>query len=328
MVIGEEITAEIITPIAFIGREVKKSKIILKLLEKSIAWEIGSSVVKREQLVEHFVNPDTRQINVNKLVKAIDNIINECNSSRHADNEKLIPVAYTRKDIISQLILHEIVTRHLNQKNEVLTKQAFERLKSRWISFVVPDKSSPCIFVINKAKLDHECEAVISDPNVSQNTSAEVLSQSSHQLSMDLLSNAIVTHAFRQHSLNIESLNVQIKAREKVGGTTSCLDKMFHFLKLDLYSTIFTDDSRIGFGITWEVVEDVLYFAGIPDSDIKGRKIVIQIISRPDLILRELRFNGRSKDVKTSVNRSANRSTAGTQIELQQNQSFNNSAVL
>lgn len=324
IIVGEEVAANQIPPIALIGREVNESKIVLKQLEKDVAHELEITAIGKEQLVTFFTNSDKKQIDQNKLMTAVESTAKQCRSTQYKDDEDLIHVPYSRVDIIYQLILHEIVTRQLAQTDEALTRQTFNRLKVRWTDFVTPDKSVPYTFTINQAKLEQECESVAADSNASHESSLHILSSGSRQVNMDLLSNAIATHAFRQHNLNIMTSNINIRVYEKLGGTATLWQKILHFCKLDLDSYIFTKDSNIGFGITWDVIGDVICFAGTPHPDIKGRKIVIQVRDKSSLILRELWLNGRGR----RTGKDADRSSVTVETELQSYQAINSNLVL
>jgi len=54
----------------------------------------------------------------------------------------------------------------------------------------------------------------------------------------------------------------------------------------------FSDKGKLGYGISYEINNETLYFLGTPDKRFKGKTIVVQITNKKEKILKEIFIHG------------------------------------
>jgi len=111
------------------------------------------------------------------------------------------------------------------------------------------------------------------------------------RINIDLLGNAINAHAFEYQHIDIEAIDIHVEAKQKTRGS-SIIHQLKRFLKLDLRPIAFMDKGKIGFGILYQIQNDILHFYGVPHTNVKGKTIVVQITNGKGKILRELWLYG------------------------------------
>lgn len=73
---------------------------------------------------------------------------------------------------------------------------------------------------------------------------------------------------------------------------------IFDFLKLNLSPIDYHKGENIGYGISYRIETRIMIFFGRVDKDIKNKKVVVQIMSKRGLLLRELTIRGDESTVK------------------------------
>jgi len=116
-----------------------------------------------------------------------------------------------------------------------------------------------------------------------------------NKLNVDLLENAICAHAFEYQHLDIEAIQIHIEAKQKARGS-SAFHRIKRFLKLDLRPIAFMDKGKIGYGILYQIENDILHFYGVPHANVRGKTLVVQITNGKGKILRELWLYGFNND--------------------------------
>ena len=64
------------------------------------------------------------------------------------------------------------------------------------------------------------------------------------------------------------------------------------FFKLDLRPLALGSSSKIGYGIKYKILDDVLRFSGFVNRDMKDKTIVVQVMNKRGKILKELWIRG------------------------------------
>ena len=154
--IGEEVTPQNLYPIAFLGRELKESRFIIRKLQKSIADDLKLKSMTTVKVAEYFVDPLRNQIDTDMLARSIDNMISNLSDAEKQKIRLYTPGVNCRKDLIIQLLRNELVMSQLSTKHEKKTKQAFMELKSEWMDLVQRDESFLWQFSVDESKLDHK----------------------------------------------------------------------------------------------------------------------------------------------------------------------------
>ena len=344
----EEVTPHKLFPIAFIGAALKESSFILTKLRKEISKDLGLRSASKQQLLEYFTNPADAKLDTDKLFHAIQSVVSELPISLTHKVEQYRPGVSSKRDLINQLILNEMVTYQLSTKEEEQTKHAFDRIKNTWTDLVQINESQLWQFSIDQAKLDSELESrgiyaeskhqkeedmlelainasdQISSMNrksytknlhssssneglqesdlidtkglrvelVDRSRDAKAITARSSQVNMSLLQHALVAHAFKQQHLNADVAFVNILSKEQMNKSTCVPNFLARFLKLDLQSLLFRKGYKIGYGIRYKIVDDVLRFSGVVDGSMKNKTVVIQIVKKRGMILREIWVKG------------------------------------
>ena len=341
---GEEIKPSSLLPIAFVRRELRESKFIIQRIQKTVAIELRCRSITKEKLVEYFVDQVTGKINDQKLFRTIENVVSELPTKLQDNVRQYNPGVDSRKDLINQLILNELVMVRLHTKEERRTRQAFERIKSKWTDLIQVDEVHLWQFHVDQAKLEYELElrgvytearlqneatqesmvnlpAVISRFSINRNSKTELDSSISHsdlkrgtltdtkglnvelmnrsgiakqvsnknsQINVDLLRSALVAYASKQQHLNIETVFVNVASKERVNIYPVLPRVLTRFLKLDLQPLLFSKGQKIGYGIKYRIVDDILQFYGTVSKNMRDKTIAIQIVNKRGRILREL----------------------------------------
>ena len=161
---GKEITDLHIFPTAFIRTELEESRFIVKELKKSIANELGRKSLEKTELVQYFTDSGSRNVNKDKITKKInDTVISSAIEGKHQP-KTYMEGTDLEKNIIVHLVINEIILSQLDSKQEKQTKEAFERLKPKWINLIEKVDSASLQFSINQAKLDYELKALGLNP--------------------------------------------------------------------------------------------------------------------------------------------------------------------
>ena len=115
-----------------------------------------------------------------------------------------------------------------------------------------------------------------------------IKSTKTSQINIDLLGNALVAWAFKKHHINNDIMRVNIIPREQGSGYLLLPGVLNRFFKFDLDTLFLSKGNQIGYGITYTVVDDVLVFSGVPNRNLLGKTLVVQIVTKRDRILKEL----------------------------------------
>ena len=126
-------------------------------------------------------------------------------------------------------------------------------------------------------------------------TVKEELPVRTQNININLLADVIEAYAFNMHNLDVEAVDVEIEVREQ--RPISGFKRIRQFLKWDLQLIgFYKKGQHVIYGLSYEVRRGCLVFQGVPDWDMKNKKIVIQIMSKRGRILRELWLFGMESD--------------------------------
>jgi len=288
----------------------------MKKLEKFISKKFfGKTSIEKKRLTEnYFINHETGTIDQKKLIETTKQAISEDPDQKFAEHY------YQNTDsslkIINQLILNEMINKHLQFKSEKETKKAFARIikRGKWIDLVKWDNS----FVINKANLEQELQNLGILPFANQekaslsvdyqncNDNNESLLDKSYTslenqttINIELLEQAICAHVFAYQNLNINIRSANIISKQSHPGN-SLYRKIRRFLKKGLEVISLNGKKEIGFGIHYEIVKNTntLRFYGSVWDNFAKNVLVIQITDKRNKILREIWLYGVSDKAK------------------------------
>lgn len=323
---GQEITSQVIYPIAFIGEELAESKLILENIMTKIKKSLKSS--SKDLIATYFIDPNTRQIDKDKLNLAIEDAVLELTTPVQSHLDSYHALTSSRRKIIHILVANEIILNLLNLELEKHTKAAFEIAKSSLYDLVALIKSSNdgiCQFSTNEEKLYKFLQAhkmnirsssearnvkikqnqLTKSSNVDNKSQMlEDLLQTDQQnqhneeegVNVSLLAEALQVYAFKTQSLDVRTFEVHVAVREKV--LKFCGPKsIIRFLKWDLILTTLSKiGQETGYGFCYKIEMDCVKFQGIAQDSIQNKTIVVQIMNKRKKILRELWLSGtRSK---------------------------------
>ena len=133
---------------------------------------------------------------------------------------------------------------------------------------------------------------------VDRSEDAETIIARSSQINSSLLQHALVGHAFKQQHLNAKIAFVNVLSKEQMNKYMCVPNFLASFLKLDLQPILSTKGHKIGYGIRYKIIGDVLRFSGVVDESIKNKTIVIQIVKKGGKILREIWIKGIEPEVE------------------------------
>ena len=108
------------------------------------------------------------------------------------------------------------------------------------------------------------------------------------KINFGLLKDVISAHAFQNHNIPCERYSVVISLKEQELDNQTSWDRVKKFLKFNLRDLVFASQKNLGYGLKYKLVRNVLHFYGVPSIDIKGKTLVIQIVSKKGWILKEL----------------------------------------
>ena len=156
---GDKVTLEKIFPVAFIAQELAESKKILKKMRNVFAKKLNHRSINNNKLAMCFLDPITNQIDVKKLAKMIKGTSKSLSKPELSlVGLKNVARSDSRRDLIQQLIVNELVMRQLHVTRNKLTKQVFNMLKNKWRSLIQKDNLNLWQLSVNDAKLDYELD--------------------------------------------------------------------------------------------------------------------------------------------------------------------------
>ncbi len=127
--------------------------------------------------------------------------------------------------------------------------------------------------------------------------SAELLSSTTNQVNMDLLKNAILAYAFSFLNLNINSILIDVISYKKLKGN-SLWHSIKRFLLRDLKPFVVLNKREIGYGIEYNIDDDVLFFSGQLTHDLRDNVIVVHVKNNRGRILSEFSITGADEEVR------------------------------
>ena len=157
MNVGQKISSQTIVPIACIGKELKQSRLIIKALQKGVAKELGCRSISKEKLTEYFLDHDRRQVDRQRLYITIEDTVNNLPPTAQEKIKYYTKSASSRsrRELIKQLVMNEIVMGQLNLKGEKKTKQEFMRIRKKWVSLIQHKQEDPSWHLsVDQAKLN------------------------------------------------------------------------------------------------------------------------------------------------------------------------------
>jgi len=277
--IGQEVTSEVIFPVAFIREETQEAKKILRLIEKKIG-AVGSR--SKNEFLSYFM----RDGNIDKL--KVLAIIKESLNELTYQEKKTFSLylegheeEFHPRRLVNQVIINTLTNDLLKSNEERETKGYFEKIKGKWPLFVEWDLLNSS-FKIH----DDKFNKLFQKDNLTESTLTNDMENGlldNIKVNIDLLKDAILAYAFECQNIDAQPVFTQLNVKEKI--KTNFLKR---FLKLDLGESPYREKGKIGFGIGYSREYSTLCFNGIVKSDMRNKTIVIQITDLKHKILREL----------------------------------------
>jgi len=228
---GDNIAATGPYPIAFILGEINESKILLKLLKDLVALELNQRSVSVKNLVKHFIDPTTNELDKLRVMQTIDKI-----SLSKDQNKKLkhfTDPAGIKKKMIYQLIINELITDQL--KNDVTSTKLFNKLKQYAFDFVEWQWQTDGSFIINDQKLQQQMIIVGNDAELHETdtTNTGFLIDKVSSSNFNLLKEALWVYVFNLSNIDatVGAVSIQPKRQVETRSLYGCIKR---FLKKDL----------------------------------------------------------------------------------------------
>lgn len=307
---GEEVTPAKIFPIALIAEELNQSKLLLKQLRVSCAEKLGKKSISDKKFLNCFVNSTSNQIDVKQmrlmLLEAETALHMHDLETEHKDDDQ-----DSRRELVKQLVLNNLVMMQLNTAKERPTRQRFNKLKNSWRDYVVKDKSYLWQFDVDESKLPREpqmrgmyADIIMAAVNggggnkakTQKNVMAPDTATTPHEtqsngINQGLLKRALVAHAFAQHHVSTKALDILITTSQVVD--VPILPRwLSKFLKLDLRQMQFNKGNKLGCGLRYRITTDIIEFFGVAEDDIENKTLVLQLVQRNKRLLKEISIRG------------------------------------
>ena len=327
---GQEIMLSNMFPVAFIRNELKECKFIIKNLRSKVARELKLRSVSKQKLVEHFIdNNDNNRLDADLLSWTIDDMVIQMTAEQQNQVRSYTSTINPRKDIILQLVFNHLTTIRLHMNKDKQTLRVFRHIKQKWRDLVLVDDVNIWQFKANQTAIlsalqssgEHNRintkELSIALPTIASNSSAmdsrtKISEESIHaelmkdskkceqtsiektalNINIDLLQNALIAHAFKEQHIDIETIFVNVVSKEKIKRRIPGLRILLKFLKLDLHPLLFDKGHKLGYGLRYKIVDDVLQFYGSISRTIVGKRLYVQIATKRGKILREISIRG------------------------------------
>jgi len=272
---GDEISSEVIFPILFIKEDQRQSQLIMRFMR---------------QKVENFT--DDRVLNKQKIIESLSEAVRMLSVE---EREKIKSM-----DIIEQIVINKFIDLQLNSLREEKTKSFFEELKLDCLDVVDKDQHSAG-FIVNQSKLDKLIQSgrrLSKGDSVSRGALGERLMNNQNsssnsipeEVNMELLRDAIAAFTFKNHTLDVSPVDVDVIVKQKVPRGS-----FMKFLKMDLMPISFNDKNRIDYGINYKIHGEKLCFYGNVDNSFQDKTLVVQVMNIRHKILKEIWIHGVSR---------------------------------
>ena len=162
---GEDIALQGILPTALIAREYYESRFLIKNLENEVRRDLKGQKTRKKGLVQYFLDDKEQIIDRARLYKAVQDAAFLLFAKKQDHYIRIyLEGSASKKQLIEQLILNELVMRQIGSRQEMKTKAVFEMLKPRWLDLIQRDEIHPWQFSIDLVKLGLEVTSV--DPKL------------------------------------------------------------------------------------------------------------------------------------------------------------------
>ena len=308
-----KVSENMIFPVLLVGRDVQgSSKAILKAIKENLGQE---KRLKKNELIEHLVDPDNGSISRQRLIEEIEKVM-----FRGPIIGKKGLVEYKDKDnshklSVQNLIINELTMRRLKFKEEKKTLEIYEKIKTKWIDLVDMDHNTSQFFIKNKnlahvlqsyginitellsqAETAEEEFESLSGLTVSSASKAsmekelilsKVSEKDSSKINIGLLKDAILAYAFDRQNVYATRNQIFIQSRELIASDQGSKGRLRRFLKLDMVGLVQSSTKELGYGLKYKIVGNKVIFYGKLEDEIKSRTVVVQIVSKRGWILKE-----------------------------------------
>jgi len=323
--VNQEVTDNMITPVGFFGKEFENANLLMNYLKRHLAKDVKEA----KDFIHYFKDEQGIRLDKNKLILAINRAIGSLTFVERHSVKYYIQIDDEQKDLIHQLILDKIILSEVSLPSEKQTLNIFKKIKDQWIDIVEQEDPSQPYFKVNKLKLNyalHNLNSKIKPQRASPNAQKDLLldiTQSSvrsrymsdshlfeksannieasllesplndnlQNVNIDLLESALQAHAFKSHHLNAQREQVTIISNERKVGS-SCFYKIKALFRKHLQKLQFTNKEDLGYGLKYVFKKNVLHFCGTPEASMEYETLVVQILNKREMIMREIYIFG------------------------------------
>jgi len=293
--VEEELAEDTIHPIGFFRKEYQNANLILNFFKKYFVSHLSFARYTDEALVTYFAKNNT--IDKNHLMRTIDQMLASLTLMEKQSVKYYIQVSQEQKDVVHEIIINRIIFIQLSLPSEKQTLATFNRIKNQWIGLVEHDLTSKFQFNVNRSNLESLLQDIGTPTDArTMSLDASLLNTSQYSkqfknINLDLLELALKAHAFRSHHINDHKEKVLVVSKEKLMGY-SFIYKMKALLGLHLHLLQFINKDEIGYGLKYAFEKNTLHFYGKPEASMEFETLVVQIMNKKGMILREIHIVG------------------------------------
>ena len=128
-------------------------------------------------------------------------------------------------------------------------------------------------------------------PLLTGSTTCSTRNKLIEKVNLDLLELAIKAYAFKSHHINAHREQVTIISKERKVGS-SCFFKIKALLRFHLHKLQFSNKEDLGYGLKYMFQKNVLHFYGIPEANMEYDTLVVQILNKREMVMREIYIFG------------------------------------
>jgi len=274
--VGEEISVDKIYPVTFIGNEEAfESELLwgkLRADEDKIGNDKGKIIEKIQEIARDTTEKDSHRL-----------------SLYHKGSD-------LTRDLIHQLVLNDWAFWLLmNSPEEEETRRVFNEIKEKWTEVVSWDERGYCHVVepklikILKGATKEMNESTLIDEEI-RLVEKKVYKEMKGEVNMELLKDVMVGYAMKNQNVWKRAAEIHIEVKEDVQGNF-----IKRFLKRNLKNFHPGEKGqKVGYGIEFELKNDVLRFCGKAEEKFSGKTMVVQFTDLKQKILKELWIHGRA----------------------------------
>jgi len=327
--VDQEVTDTTITPIGFFGKEFENANLLMNYLKRHFVKDSEKKKFLIKNFIDSFKDEQGHRLDKSKLVEIINQILESLTFVERHCVKYYIQINDEQKDIIHRIIFDKFILLEIGLPSEKQTLSIFKKIKDQWIDIVEQEDPSQPYLKVNKLKLNYALQNIDSKikpqraspnaqkdglldmtqnsvrsrilsnnhlfeksaNNIEENLLESSLSDKLKNVNMELLELALQAHAFKSHHLDAQKEQATIISNERKVGS-SCFYKIKALLRYHLQMLQFTNKEELGYGLKYVFKKNVLHFCGMPEASMEYETLVVQILNKREMIMREIYIFG------------------------------------